>query len=146
LQETLWAHRILALYRSGRQADALAAYRRVRDVLIAELGVEPGPALNQLHKQILTADPAISLPAVERRPLRPAQLPADLGTFTGRQEESEHLLAAMATSPSGSVLITAIDGMAGIGKTTLAVHAAHRLTPCYADGGSSSICTGLLRA
>jgi DNA-binding SARP family transcriptional activator len=62
LQERLWAQRMLALYRSGRQADALTSYRLVRDVLATELGVDPGPELQRLHRQILTADAALTAP------------------------------------------------------------------------------------
>uniref|UniRef100_UPI001B329EB0 AfsR/SARP family transcriptional regulator n=1 Tax=Streptomyces sp. GESEQ-35 TaxID=2812657 RepID=UPI001B329EB0 len=139
LREELCRLLMLALYRSGRQAEALAAYRRTRGTLVAELGVEPGVSLRDLHDRILAADASL-LPErsgpqqrLSSRELGaagqvagPAQLPADLPTFTGRQAELEQVrtLAPDTGTPSS---VTVISGMAGIGKTTLAVHWAHRM-------------------
>jgi Bacterial transcriptional activator domain len=79
---------MLALYRDGRQAEALAAYQHARNVLIDELGTEPGPDLQQLHQQVLTADPAVLLTVAQTAapaasPV-PRQLPAAVTGFTGR--------------------------------------------------------------
>ncbi|MEV0643468.1 BTAD domain-containing putative transcriptional regulator [Streptomyces sp. NPDC050619] len=146
LREGLRELLMLALYRSGRQAEALAAYRRIRSTVVAELGIEPGVSLRELHDRILTADPSLDLAAAQEagpqeslaaeQPARPAQLPADLAAFTGRQGELARIQALLPDKgelPS-TVVISAIGGMAGIGKTTLAVHWAHRIADRYPDG------------
>ncbi|MEV6134376.1 BTAD domain-containing putative transcriptional regulator [Streptomyces violaceusniger] len=148
LRERLCRLLMLALYRSGRQAEALAAYRRTRSTLVAELGIEPGAPLQELHDRILAADASLdpsspekeaelwAPPAAAGHGARPAQLPADLPTFTGRHAElrqTQALLADDVTHPA-TVLISTIGGMAGIGKTTLAVHWAHRIAHRYPDG------------
>lgn len=159
LREQLCRLLMLALYRSGRQAEALAAYRSTRSTLVTELGIEPGTPLQDLHDRILAADasldalpperperPVPSAPSVPAAPppvlppalpaSRPAQLPADLPTFVGRHAELERARALL-SEPDGSpatVVITAIGGMAGIGKTTLAVHWAHEMAHRYPDG------------
>ncbi|MFF8536668.1 BTAD domain-containing putative transcriptional regulator [Streptomyces sp. NPDC015532] len=195
LREGLCRLLMLALYRSGRQAEALAAYRGTRGTLVAELGIEPGAPLKDLHERILAADPSLDLgpppgvgppsgtgpplgagssfgrgsssdggPVPDGGPSRvsrapepgppepepparpappigahaaiPAQLPADLPTFTGREAELERvraLLPGVGDVPA-TVVIGAIGGMAGIGKTTLAVHWAHEMAGRFPDG------------
>lgn len=153
LREGAVAQLMLALYRCGRQADALALYARSRGLLIRELGLEPGPALRTVHHQILNEDPAIGAPQTGTEPSRPArratvqlpqpqpqplprQLPAATRYFTGR-EDSLKLLNALLDdepAPGRTVVISAIRGAAGIGKTALAVHFAHSVASRFADG------------
>jgi DNA-binding SARP family transcriptional activator len=140
LREQLWAQWMLALYRSGRRAEALRAYGDLRRHLVRELGIEPTPPLQTLHRQILTGDADLAPRSVAGAPRPgmstvPRQLPADVGTFTGRETELATLenLARSADRPR-ALVISAIDGMAGVGKTTLAVHAANRLADRFPDG------------
>ncbi|GLL02271.1 AfsR/SARP family transcriptional regulator [Dactylosporangium matsuzakiense] len=134
---------MLALYRSGRPADALAVYDRLQRTLADDVGIDPGPALRELHATILRHDPALHLPAppVAVRPAAaaPAQLPLTLASFTGRSRELANLDALLSTGGAaparlGPVLISAVSGTAGIGKTTLAVHWAHRVRHHFPDG------------
>ncbi|MPZ28885.1 MAG: SARP family transcriptional regulator, partial [Micromonosporaceae bacterium] len=129
---------MLVLYRTGRQADALSAYRRARTLLADELGLDPGPELQRLHQAILNRDPELDLPAdpVRVKPADPGrsvvprELPADVAGFTGRGDALKALDGLLAGPVDGSlapVVISAIAGTAGIGKTALAVHWAHRV-------------------
>jgi hypothetical protein len=146
LHEGISARLMLALYRSGEQAEALAVYRAIRRRLVEEIGVEPGPRLQLLHRQILTADPALDGPPslenadppsasapVSTRP-RPAQLPADLPDFAGRTAQTARLLALLRPHPEGAPVVAVVGGMAGVGKSALAVHAAHQLRDRFPDG------------
>jgi DNA-binding SARP family transcriptional activator/tetratricopeptide (TPR) repeat protein len=135
LRERLRGQLMLALYRSGRQGEALETYRAGRSLLITELAVEPSPALRHLQDQVLAADPGLDLPAPAGAAATQA-LPRDIASFTGRERELAHLLGAIdGRAADGAVVgIHAIDGMAGIGKTTFAVHAARRLAPGFPDG------------
>jgi DNA-binding SARP family transcriptional activator len=137
LHEGAYELLMTALYRAGRRGDALAAYRRVRRDLVEELGVEPGPALRGLHERILAGE---ALPPAIGRPVRtrPAQLPADLADFTGRSRQVTELTGMLGTrGPAGGVgpvTVVSVTGAAGIGKTCLAVHVAHRVREAYPDG------------
>jgi DNA-binding SARP family transcriptional activator len=142
LQERLRGQLMLALYRSGRQAEALQAYQAARQVLLEELGIEPGRALRQLQQAILTADLALE-PASDRvrdaaassAQLPPAQLPADVADFTGRGRHLRRLHQLLAASQhTTAVTISAIVGAAGTGKTTLALHWAHQVRHRFGDG------------
>lgn len=143
LREHLYAQLMLALDRSGRRAEALDAYHRARQVLTTDLGVEPGPELRELQRQILAGGPAQPASSVQRTqpshvavPGPPRQLPAAARHFTGRDAEVGVLagLPGKEGDRGGMVVISAIDGMAGIGKTALAVHVAHQLAGEFPDG------------
>jgi DNA-binding SARP family transcriptional activator len=142
-RERLHEQLMLALFRSGRQAEALAAYLGARRWLISELGVEPGPALRRLHQRMLAADPALldaQAPppgVVPLRSGRPAQIPAGLPDFTGRGEESAELtgwLTPDRRGDQGPVRVCGITGAGGMGKTSLAVHVANQVRRWYPDG------------
>ncbi len=137
LRERLWALLMLALYRADRQAEALQTYASARALLVEELGVEPGAALTSMHQRILNADPSLVLDApaaTDSRKWTPRNdLPADIADFTGREAELQRMLAVLPTVQSRAPVVLAIDGMAGVGKSTLAVHIAHHLTGQYPD-------------
>jgi DNA-binding SARP family transcriptional activator len=141
LRERLHEVLILALYRVGRQAEALVAYERARRLFRDELGADPGPRLRDLHERILRHDPnllplsAESMIVTSAR--KPAQLPADQPAFVGRAAELASMRALLPADPDrplGSAVVTVIEGLAAIGKTTLAVHAAHRIAEHFPDG------------
>jgi len=137
LRERFHAQLMLALDGCGRRAEALAVYREARGILVGDLGVEPGPELRQLHQRILTGDPQLA-PAVQVPVAVPRQLPAAVPHFAGRQDELA-ALTALLKRPGGAggthaVVISAIGGTAGVGKTALAVHWAHRAAQWFPDG------------
>ena len=146
LDERLAGQLMLALFRSGRQADALRLYQQVRERLATELGADPGRALQQLHQQILADDPALAVASAQRddaawaavgaavgKATVPRQLPAAIPHFTGRADELKALtaLAGQADGIRGTVVVS---GTAGIGKTALAVHWGQRAVESFPDG------------
>jgi DNA-binding SARP family transcriptional activator/tetratricopeptide (TPR) repeat protein len=135
IREHLVALHMLALYRHGRTSEALDAYHHARTRLADELGLDPGAALQQLHHAILRGEP---LPATAAPPrsgggITPALLPASLSTFTGRNTHLDRLDRLLADNTT-AVVISAIAGTAGIGKTALALHWAHRVRDRFPDG------------
>ncbi|MCG5212692.1 tetratricopeptide repeat protein [Streptosporangium sp. KLBMP 9127] len=126
---------MMALYRAGRQADALEAYRRTWRRLDEELATEASRSLQELHQSMLRGDASLQPPfrtGTTRNDI-PKSLPRDKFTFAGRAREIDRLISATDARQS-SVAVIAIDGMAGVGKTTLAVHLAHQLIDRYPDG------------
>jgi DNA-binding SARP family transcriptional activator/tetratricopeptide (TPR) repeat protein len=143
LRERVAGQLMLALYRDDRQSDALYAYERIRERLADELGIDPGTELRTLHERILRADPSLRTAAhtasIPARPTSedraaPCALPRDIPDFTGRTDEITGLMTAAHSTHETAVVITAVDGMAGIGKTTLAVRTAHLCADQYPDG------------
>ena len=125
-RERLWHHLMLALYRGGRQADALAAYHRARTALDEHLGIEPGAELRALEAAILqqTVPPMAGLAGEER-----SALPAPVSSFVGRGAE----LARLEPRLRVERLLT-LTGVGGVGKTRLALELARRAAPTFGDG------------
>ncbi|MBA8957137.1 BTAD domain-containing putative transcriptional regulator [Actinomadura namibiensis] len=123
---------MLALSRSGRQAEALAVYDDARRVLAEELGIEPGPELSGIHARVLVSPGGPGAPAPTAA--RPAQLPGDVADFTGRAEQVGALCAALRARPRRALPICAVAGAGGVGKTALALHVAHRVRGDHPDG------------
>ncbi|MFJ6798011.1 AfsR/SARP family transcriptional regulator [Streptomyces sp. NPDC091268] len=179
LREALHASLMLALYRSGRQAEALEAYRRLRAAFVEELGIEPGRALKDLHAAVLRRDARLDLAprsgadsgsysgthsgsysalhsgpdsapdgpysarpghagdaAASPAPARPEQLPSDLPDFTGRLDSLSEITAFLTdgAAAGAAVRIAGICGKDGVGKSSLAVHAAYALRERFPDG------------
>ncbi|HEX4062946.1 MAG TPA: BTAD domain-containing putative transcriptional regulator [Streptosporangiaceae bacterium] len=158
LREHLHGLLMLALYRSGRQAEALSVYQDAREVLVGELGTEPGSGLRELHQRMLNADPALSGPEPVSPEaastasdstasdgtgpdstvrLVPRELPGSVRIFVGRDKElatlTQMLRRASGSAP-GTMVISAISGMPGVGKTALVVHWAHQVAEHFPDG------------
>ncbi|MGI5153923.1 AfsR/SARP family transcriptional regulator [Microbispora sp. CA-102843] len=155
-REDLWRRLILALHWSGRQGEALHAFGTIREHLVTELGIEPGPELRRAHEAVLAgepppppsashglrtdpvlptasgspAEPALpAAPVSDRAPVVPRQLPPDLVDFTGRAAEAAALTRALV--PGGVAVVT---GPPGVGKTALAVRCAHAVREAYPHG------------
>lgn len=159
LRERLHEFLMLALYRCGRQADALEAGRQARALLIEEIGVEPGQDLQDMATAILNRHPNLDLQPVEApapvaaaeedssrpvqvpvdQPAVPRQLPASMADFTGREALLERIRHELTEQPGtgGSayaVRIVAVSGRGGAGKSSIAVRAAQELTSAFPDG------------
>jgi DNA-binding SARP family transcriptional activator len=164
LRENLWLLLMRALDGAGRHAEALDAYGQARSVFSEELGVDPGTELRRFYADLLAKDEALTREAGEapgsisagtvtassrppqpvpetgvRRPVpAPAQLPADVADFTGREKQVNHLRDLLASGGAeadpGAVRIALVAGSGGLGKTSLAVHAAHRVRGSFPDG------------
>ncbi|QFZ20652.1 AfsR/SARP family transcriptional regulator [Saccharothrix syringae] len=138
LRDSLRISLMQALYRSGRQADALAVYDDGRRMLADDLGLDPSPELQRVHADVLRGTlesaPAPTEPGADPSEVQGVRsyLPHDISDFSGRSAELLQLRAATrATSPT-AITISAVDGMGGVGKTTLAVHLAHRVAGDWA--------------
>ncbi|MEU0535107.1 AfsR/SARP family transcriptional regulator [Amycolatopsis tolypomycina] len=120
---------MIALYRSGRQGDALEVFHGIQRLLARELGANPGPGLQRVHAQILRADPALDLVTATREQRPVAQLPADIPDFTGRAEPLAELLGLLAERQ-----VVVVAGAPGTGKSALAVRALHQARDAFPDG------------
>lgn len=134
-RERVHGQRMLALYRSGRQADALEAYRDARNTLVAELGIEPGPELRRLERAILDQDPALDLSSPGLvAPLSKRTVPSTrtrLTSFVGRKRELRELRALLNLE---DLRLLTLTGPPGVGKTRLAVELTAALSDEFADG------------
>ncbi|EFL29612.1 response regulator [Streptomyces viridochromogenes DSM 40736] len=153
LDERVIGQLILALYRCGRQAEALETYERARRRLADELGVDPGAALRRLYEQILAGDPEPAAPRSAAPPatakpagksgtatnppmarqLVPRLLPADLSLFVGRKDEVDEARRLLGEERPGPVTLL-VTGAAGVGKTAFAVRTGHLLASRFPDG------------
>ena len=156
LREGLWLLLMRALDGAGRHAEALDAYGQARTAISEELGVDPGPELRHAYAGMLAQDTSdapgsISAGTVAAKPAEPAaataafvpqvpaQLPTDVADFTGRSDQVKHLCDVLVSAGAddddyGAVRIALVAGSGGLGKTSLAVHAAHRVRATFPDG------------
>jgi tetratricopeptide (TPR) repeat protein len=138
LSEPVAAELMRALHVAGRSAEALDRFGTVGRRLAAELGTRPGSELRQVNQAILRNEPVTDLAQRPEpgRPVVPSQLPLDVRGFTGRTAELVRLdeLLAQARDEPTAVVISALSGTAGVGKSALAVHWAHRVVDRFPDG------------
>jgi DNA-binding SARP family transcriptional activator len=140
-REPGYATLMLALYRSGDVTGALDAFVDARKALAEQLGIEPGDRLQRLHRAVLGRDPRLRQPvprtaaaAPTTARLVPHELPPDSPAFTGREEELARLRTLLTGPGQGRAAVVAIHGRGGVGKSTLAVRAAHEAAAGYPDG------------
>ena len=165
LRENLWVMLMRALDAAGRHAEAFDAYGQARNAIAGELGVDPGAELRHLYADMLAQDEMLAKESGEapgsisagtvtpgpgppesahgiaevripRSVPAPAQLPADIADYTGREDQVRHLCELLSSAPGegGAVRIALVAGSGGLGKTSLAVHAAHRVRGSFPDG------------
>jgi DNA-binding SARP family transcriptional activator len=132
-REQIHAHLMVALYRAGRQADALRAFARLAGNLGDELGISPGRQLQRLHRRIRADDTALLRPAGARPAAAAVRLPSPDPLFGGRADVLASVVDGLLEAASGEGPV-ALTGPAGMGKTALAVAAAHRTAPLFPDG------------
>jgi DNA-binding SARP family transcriptional activator len=142
-REDLSAKLMIALYRSGRRADALGVFQRIRTVLVDELGLDPAAELARLHQLMLEADPELDLPGTQAPPASgpvhighsvPAQLPAEIPDFVGRAGELERFTTLLTAPDAQGMQVINVVGRPGIGKSTFVARAAHRIREHFPDG------------
>ncbi|MEJ3745739.1 BTAD domain-containing putative transcriptional regulator [Actinomycetes bacterium KLBMP 9797] len=137
MRERLRARQMTALYRSGRQVEALQSYRAYRALLAEHEGLDPGREIAELESVILRAEAPPLRTELDKtdKHQTPALLPPDIPDFTGREREVDAVHRLLTEPRQATALaVAAIAGMGGIGKTTLAVRAAHLAAPAYPDG------------
>ncbi|WP_329448394.1 NB-ARC domain-containing protein (plasmid) [Streptomyces sp. NBC_01426] len=140
LREQALAHLMLAHYRSGRRAEALETYRDGARLLAEELGIDPGPAVQELHEDILADSPKLTLPttatlqSTAATTTVPAHLPPAPASFTGRHQELATLDRLLDQLDGSSLPVGSITGTGGVGKTALAVHWSHQVAARFPDG------------
>ncbi|QIQ04367.1 AfsR/SARP family transcriptional regulator [Streptomyces liangshanensis] len=146
LRERTRHHLMLAQYRSGRRAEAMESYREAREVFVEELGLEPGPDLQELHDLILRDDPSLTGEGGSAGPAAvagapdvvvvPSELPPDVPGFTGREGELAALDGLVTELAAGEhrPAVGLVTGVAGVGKSGLVVHWAHRVAEAFPDG------------
>ncbi|MFF3440316.1 BTAD domain-containing putative transcriptional regulator [Streptosporangium sp. NPDC002721] len=153
LVESTTARLMVAMHRAGLRTEALEAYRRTRTVLAEELGLEPGPQLRALERAILRGDTRVDLaprpeaapasgpspvtpvpPVTPATPVAPSLLPAGVSDLTGRDTELRWLVSVLRDRPAAAPAICAVSGMPGVGKSALALRAAHDLRDAFPDG------------
>ncbi len=135
--EDFYAKLMLVLQRAGRRREALDVYRQLRNILVSELGIEPSDELRGIQQRLLSGD---ALP--EQAPAsryknslaRPAQLPPDISDFVGRREQLQRISAHLTHGATTAVRLVSITGMPGVGKSALAIRAAHSARAQFPDG------------
>jgi DNA-binding SARP family transcriptional activator/tetratricopeptide (TPR) repeat protein len=133
LREHLRELQMLALYRSGRQAEALAAFHELRTQLAGDLGIDPDPDVRLLYQQILRADPSLNVPGSRASAVTaPRQLRARISGFTGRETELEQMDSLL--NRAGEITVMTLSGPPGVGKTALALQWAHSVQERFPDG------------